>query len=85
VTHESSLESHEVALAVEQKDFEDARASVLAHELAADVREDALDTRVVEVVDRERRLAEQQMQELATAQKMLEDLQAVCVGKAQKV
>jgi hypothetical protein len=85
LTHESSLESHEVALAAEQKDFEDARASVLAHELAADVREDALDTRVVEVVDRERRLAEQQMQELATSQKMLEDLQAVCVGKAQKV
>ena len=34
-------------------------------------REDDLDTRVVEVADRERRLAEQQMQELAAAQKRL--------------
>jgi hypothetical protein len=83
--HESSLESHEVALVAEQKDFEDARASVLAHELAADVREDTLDTRAVEVVDRERRLAEQQMQKLAAAQKILEDLQAICVSEAQKV
>jgi hypothetical protein len=83
--HESSLESHEVALVAEQKDFEDARASVLAHELAADVREDTLDTRAVEVLDRERRLAEQQMQKLAAAQKILEDLQAICVSEAQKV
>jgi hypothetical protein len=36
------------------------------------------------VVDRERRLAEQQMQELAAAQKRLEDLEAVRVGEAQK-
>jgi hypothetical protein len=34
---------------------------------------------------RERLLAEQQMQELAAAQKWHEDLQAVCVGEAQKV
>jgi hypothetical protein len=36
--HESSLESHEATLAAEKNDFEDARASVLAHELVADVR-----------------------------------------------
>jgi hypothetical protein len=81
-THESSLESHEAALAAKQKDFEDAHASVLAHELATDVKENALDTRAVEVADRERRLVKQQMLELSAAQKRLEDLQAVRVGEA---
>jgi hypothetical protein len=42
-------------------DFEDTRASVLAHKLAADTRECTLETRVVEVADRERLLAKQQM------------------------
>jgi hypothetical protein len=83
--HESSLERREAALTAKQRDFEDTRASVLARELAADTRECALETRAVEVVDRERLRAEQQMQELATAQKWLEDLQAVRVGEAQKV
>jgi hypothetical protein len=78
-THESSLESREAALMAEQKDFEDVHASVLACKLAADVRENALDTRATEVVDRERRLAKQQMQEMAAAQKRLEDLQVVHV------
>jgi hypothetical protein len=41
-----------------RKIFEDVCASILACELAADVRENALDTRAMEVVDRERRLAE---------------------------
>jgi hypothetical protein len=84
-THESSQESREAALAVKQKDFDDVRTFVLARELAADVRDNALDTRATEVADRERRLAEQQMQELAAAQKRVEDLQAVRVGEAQKV
>jgi hypothetical protein len=83
--HESSLERREAALTAKQRDFEDTRASVLAHELAADTKECALETRAVEVVDRERLRAEQQMQELVTAQKWLEDLQAVRVGEAQKV
>jgi hypothetical protein len=84
-TRESSLERREAALAVEQRDFEDTCASILAHELAADTRECALETRAAEVADRERLLAEQRMQELAVAQKRLEDLQVVRVGKAQKV
>jgi hypothetical protein len=83
--HESSLESHMAALMAEQKDFEDVRASVLAYELAADAREGALDTRATEVADREKQLTEHQMQDLAAAQKRLEDLQAVRVGEAQKV
>jgi hypothetical protein len=66
-------------------DFEDTRASALARELDADTRECALKTRDAEVADRERLLAEQQMQELAAAQKRLEDLHVVCVGEAQKV
>jgi hypothetical protein len=32
----------------EQRDFDDARASVLARELAANIREDVLDSRAVE-------------------------------------
>jgi hypothetical protein len=83
--HESSLERCEAALTAKQRDFEDTRASVLACELAADTKECALETRVVEVVDRERLRAEQQMQGLAAAQKWLENLQAVRVGEAQKV
>jgi hypothetical protein len=84
-TRESSLERCEAALTAEQMDFEDTRASVLARELVVDTRECALETRDVEVADRERLLAEQQMQELAAAQKRLEDLHAIRVGEAQKV
>jgi hypothetical protein len=57
--HESGLESCEATLAAEQRDFKDTHASVLAHELAANVREDALDTRATVVVDKVRRWAEQ--------------------------
>jgi hypothetical protein len=64
---ESSLERREVALTAKQRDFEDTRASVLASELAANTRECALETRAAEVADRERLLAEQQMQKLAAA------------------
>jgi hypothetical protein len=65
VTHESSLEGHEAAIVAEQRDFQDTHALVLAHELAADAREGTVETRATEVADRERLLAEQQMQELA--------------------
>jgi hypothetical protein len=82
VTHESSLESHEATLAAKQKDFVDARASILARKLATNVKESALDTRAAEVVDREKRLAKHQMRELVVAQKRLEDLQAIHVGEA---
>jgi hypothetical protein len=43
----------EAALAVEQKVFDDVRASVLAHNIATDVRENALNTRAMEVAYRE--------------------------------
>jgi hypothetical protein len=58
-TRESSLKRREATLTAEQRDFEDTRASVLACELAADTRECALETRAVEVADRERLFAEQ--------------------------
>jgi hypothetical protein len=44
----------------EHRDFEDTRASILAHELAADTREGALETRAAEVADMERLLGEAQ-------------------------
>jgi hypothetical protein len=53
--------------------------------VATDTRECTLETKVAEVADMERLLAEQQMQELAATQKWLEDLQVVRVGEAQKV
>jgi hypothetical protein len=57
-TRELSLERHEAALTAEQRDFEDTRASVLAHELAANTRECVLETRAAEVADKERLPAE---------------------------
>jgi hypothetical protein len=47
---------------------------VTARELAADVRETDLDTRAVELAEREKWLPERQMQELAAIQKSLEEL-----------
>jgi hypothetical protein len=73
-TCESSLESHEAAFTVEQRDFDDTRVSVLARELAAEAREGVLEIRAAKVVDGERLLAKQLMQELAATQKWLEDL-----------
>jgi hypothetical protein len=83
--NESSLESHEATLTTQEKDFEDAHASVLAREIVANVKESAIDNGVTEVADREKRLVKQQMQELAIAHKRLEDLQAAYAGEAQKV
>jgi hypothetical protein len=51
-THESSLDSREATLKAGQKDLEDARPTVVVYELATDVRETDLDTRVVELVKR---------------------------------
>jgi hypothetical protein len=44
-----------------------------------------MDTRAAELADRERRQAERQMQELAAAQKGLEDLQASQADEAWRV
>jgi hypothetical protein len=75
ITCESNLNSHEATLEMEQKALEDSRLTVVSRGVAADVRETDLDTRAVELVEREKRLAERQMQELATSQKRLEESQ----------
>jgi uncharacterized protein (DUF3084 family) len=75
-THESGLSSHEATLAVEQKDLEETRIRILARVLAADIRDVRLNSREEELADREKRLAKRLLQELATAHRRLEELQA---------
>jgi hypothetical protein len=60
-THESNLDDREAILEAEQKALEDARLTVMAQELAADIREPDLDTRVAELANREKWLVERQM------------------------
>jgi hypothetical protein len=73
-TCESSLDSRGGTLEAERKGLEDARLTVTAREFAADVRETDLNTKAAELADREKCLVERQMQELAVAQKRLEEL-----------
>jgi predicted kinase len=70
---------------VGQKALEDTRLTVMSRELATNVTEIDLDTSAVELVEREKLLAERQMQELVVAQKRLEELQASRAGEAQRV
>jgi hypothetical protein len=67
-TRETTLERREADLNRERKALEDARAQVLARELDAKSREADLRDQEARLVARER-----QMQELAVAQKVLED------------
>jgi hypothetical protein len=60
-THESNLDDREAILEAEQKALEDDRLTVMAQELAADIREPDLDTRVAELANREKWLVERQM------------------------
>jgi hypothetical protein len=57
----------------------------MARELEANVNESNLNTKKVELADREKWLAERQLQELAAAQKRLEELHASWAGEAQRV
>jgi ADP-heptose:LPS heptosyltransferase len=84
-THESSLDSREATLEIEWKNLEDAHLKVMARELTANIKESNLNTNVVELANREKRLAERQMQELATAQKRLVKLKESWAGEAQRV
>jgi hypothetical protein len=81
-TRESNLDDREATLDAEQKALEDARLTVKAKELATDVKEADLDTRVVKLANREKRLVERHTQEMAAAQKRLEELQASQAGGA---
>jgi hypothetical protein len=81
-THESSLNSHEDTLTAKRKALEDAHVRLLAHELTADMRESGLNSKAVELAEKEKQVAKQQMQDLAAAQKRLEELQASRAGEA---
>jgi hypothetical protein len=59
-TYESSLDSHEAALGIEWKALEDAYLEVTTHELVADIKECNLNTKVAELANREKWLAERQ-------------------------
>jgi hypothetical protein len=84
-THKISLNHREANLELEQKVIEDACAQILAHELDADSRETGLRDQEARLAAWERQLAERQMQELAVAQKGLEDLQASWASDAHHV
>jgi hypothetical protein len=84
-TCESSLDSHEATLEAEWKALEDAHLNVTARELVIDVRERNLNTKAVELMDREKWLAERQMRELTVAQKRLEELLTSQAGEARRV
>jgi hypothetical protein len=73
-SHESNLNSREATLEAGQKSLEETRTEVLGHELTAGIRDQRLNSRVVELASREKRLAERRLQELATTQRMLEEL-----------
>jgi hypothetical protein len=57
-TRESNHDSREATLEVKQKALQDTRLMVMACELAANVRETNLDTRVAELSERKKQLAE---------------------------
>jgi hypothetical protein len=82
-TRESSLDSHEATLEAEWKALEDGLLKVIARELTTIVKEANLNTKVVELADKEKRLAERQMQELVAAKKRLEELHASWPSEAQ--
>jgi hypothetical protein len=54
VIHESDLSSHKATLAVERKDLEETRIRIMAHEVAADIRDMHLNSREEELVDMEK-------------------------------
>jgi hypothetical protein len=59
--------------------------SLLTHELDADLQANNLAFRRKELADKEKRLVEKQLQELVTARKRLEELQAAWAVEVQKV
>jgi hypothetical protein len=83
-TRKSSLGNSEVTHEAKRKDLEDSRLKVMSRELAVDVKESNQNIKAVELVNREKRLAERQMQELATAQKRLEELQVSRAGEVRR-
>jgi hypothetical protein len=73
-TRESSLNNHEDTLMAERMDFEDARVRLLARELTTDIRESDLNSKAAKLAEKEKQVVERHMQEMAAAQKRLEEL-----------
>jgi hypothetical protein len=72
-SREADLNTREAALGAEQKHMGELRADLLAHELTTDIQANHLAFRE-ELADKEKQLAEKQLQELAAVRKRLEEL-----------
>jgi hypothetical protein len=68
-SREADLDTRETALVVDRKSLGDLRAEVLTCELSAELKAIQLTFCEKELVDKEKRLAEMQPQELAAARK----------------
>jgi hypothetical protein len=53
-SHETDLDSHEATLAGEHESLEMTRSEVLAHDLAADIKDERLNSWAMELMDREK-------------------------------
>jgi hypothetical protein len=84
-SHETDLDTHETTLEVDRRSLGDLRAEVLARKLTADLKANHLAFREKELADRDKQLAMTQPQELVSARKRVEELQAARANKAQKV
>jgi hypothetical protein len=91
LSHEVDLNTHKIALGADRKSLGDLHADILARELAAKLKanhlafREELADREKKLADKEKWLAERKPQELATARKRLEELQAARTVEAEKV
>jgi hypothetical protein len=91
LSHEADVNTHEIALGADRKSLGDLRADILARELTAKLKanhlafREELADREKKLADKEKWLAERKPQELATARKRLEELQAARTVEAEKV
>jgi hypothetical protein len=85
LSHEADLNTLEATLEAEQNRMRELRTDLLARELAANLQANHLAFREKELADKEKRLAEKQLQELVVVRKRLEELQAARAVEAQKV
>jgi hypothetical protein len=74
LSREADLNTREATLEAEQNRMRELLMDLLARELAANLQANHLAFREKKLVDKEKRLAEKQLQELATACKRLEEL-----------
>jgi hypothetical protein len=82
---EADLNTRETALEADQRSLGDLRTEVLARELSTQLKASQLAFWEKELADKEKRLAEMQVQELVAARKRLEELQAARAIEEQRV